>query len=61
MEEGLTHCYKKTLRPFEESTGFQEMHSAAALEDADFSAKPIVMIIGQYSTGEEEDRGAWHI
>ena len=43
-------CYNKVLRPLEEMAHFQTFHSTA-MEDADFDAKPMVMLIGQYSTG----------
>ena len=39
------------LRPFEEQCQFHSFNTPA-LEDADFDAKPIVMLVGQYSTGK---------
>lgn len=50
VESGLKHCYGKFLKPFEESCQFSTFHSPA-LSDADFSSKPLVLLIGQYSTG----------
>uniref|UniRef100_A0A3B5LHI2 Dynamin-type G domain-containing protein n=1 Tax=Xiphophorus couchianus TaxID=32473 RepID=A0A3B5LHI2_9TELE len=39
------------LLPLEESYKFHEFHSPA-LEDADFDNKPMVLLVGQYSTGK---------
>jgi ABC-type ATPase with predicted acetyltransferase domain len=51
VSDGLRQCYRKVLRPFEETSLF---HSFATqpLEDADFDAKPMIMVVGQYSTGK---------
>jgi len=49
--EGLRQHYTKTLRPFEEAHGFHTLHSPP-LEDADFTGKPSVLLVGQYSTGK---------
>ncbi len=46
VSDGLRQCYRKVLRPFEETSLFHSFHSPA-LEDADFDAKPIVMLVGQ--------------
>jgi hypothetical protein len=43
--------FLKTLKPLEEKFLFSKFH-APPLEDADFSAKPMVLLIGQYSTGK---------
>jgi len=49
--EGLRQHYTKTLRPFEEAHSFHTLHSPP-LEDADFTGKPSVLLVGQYSTGK---------
>ena len=49
--EGLKSLYKKGLLPLEEMYNFHDFHSPK-LGDADFDNKPMVMLIGQYSTGK---------
>uniref|UniRef100_A0AAQ5ZC34 EH-domain containing 3 n=1 Tax=Amphiprion ocellaris TaxID=80972 RepID=A0AAQ5ZC34_AMPOC len=51
VSEGLKKLYKTKLLPLEESYKFHEFHSPA-LEDADFDNKPMVLLVGQYSTGK---------
>ena len=51
MSDGLRSNYHKVLRPFEEASQFHSFVSPA-LEDADFDSKPMVMLVGQYSTGK---------
>ena len=51
VTEGLRQHYVRTLRPFEENHLFHNLHSPP-LEDAEFSARPSVMLVGQYSTGK---------
>ncbi|KAF7251862.1 EH domain-containing protein 4, partial [Varanus komodoensis] len=48
---GLKELYTKKLLPLEEHYRFHEFHSPA-LEDADFENKPMVLLVGQYSTGK---------
>ncbi|XP_053142503.1 EH domain-containing protein 4 isoform X1 [Hemicordylus capensis] len=48
---GLKALYSKKLLPLEEYYRFHEFHSPA-LEDADFENKPMVLLVGQYSTGK---------
>jgi len=48
---GLKEVYKKALLPLEKEYKYHEMHSPM-LEDPDFDGKPLVMLIGQYSTGK---------
>jgi polynucleotide 5'-kinase involved in rRNA processing len=43
---GLKSVYKSKILPLED-----EFHSPK-LEDADFEAKPMILLIGQYSTGK---------
>jgi len=49
--EGLKSLYKKGLLPLEDMYDFHAFHSPK-LGDADFDNKPMVMLIGQYSTGK---------
>ncbi|UYV74848.1 EHD4, partial [Cordylochernes scorpioides] len=49
--EGLKKIYKTKIYPLEEHYIFHEFHSPP-LEDADFDAKPMVLLVGQYSTGK---------
>ncbi|KFO70473.1 EH domain-containing protein 2, partial [Cuculus canorus] len=51
VTEGLKNLYKKKLLPVEEFYRFHEFHSPA-LEEADFDTKPMVLVVGQYSTGK---------
>lgn len=51
VSEELKKLYKTELLPLEEYYRFHEFHSPA-LEDADFDNKPMVLLVGQYSTGK---------
>ncbi|MBN3293207.1 EHD4 protein, partial [Polypterus senegalus] len=51
VTEGLQSLYMKKLLPLEEAYMFHEFHSPA-LEAADFQNKPMVLLVGQYSTGK---------
>uniref|UniRef100_A0A8C6K7U7 EH-domain containing 3 n=1 Tax=Nothobranchius furzeri TaxID=105023 RepID=A0A8C6K7U7_NOTFU len=51
VSDGLKKLYKTKLLPLEESYRFHDFHSPA-LEDADFDNKPMVLLVGQYSTGK---------
>ncbi|MGH0161500.1 UNVERIFIED_CONTAM: hypothetical protein FKN15_040997 [Acipenser sinensis] len=51
VTEGLQSLYQKKLLPLEHHYRFHEFHSAA-LEEADFHSKPMVLVVGQYSTGK---------
>ncbi|KAL7977821.1 hypothetical protein Chor_010773 [Crotalus horridus] len=51
VSEGLRKLYRAKLLPLEEHYRFHEFHSPA-LEDADFDNKPMVLLVGQYSTGK---------
>jgi len=48
---GLKEIYKKSLLPLEKQFKYHEIQSPM-MEDPDFDGKPIVMLIGQYSTGK---------
>lgn len=49
--EGLKKIYRQKLLPLEEHYHFHEFHSPK-LEDPDFDAKPMILLVGQYSTGK---------
>ena len=49
--EGLKKLYKTKLLPLEEAYMFHDFHSPK-LDDPDFDAKPMILLIGQYSTGK---------
>ncbi|XP_063061342.1 EH domain-containing protein 2b isoform X2 [Engraulis encrasicolus] len=51
VTEGLKTLYREKLLPLEQHYGFHDFHSAS-LEDADFDNKPMVLVVGQYSTGK---------
>jgi len=48
---GLQEVYKTKLLPLEKEYNFHDFHSPQ-LQDADFDARPMVMLVGQYSTGK---------
>ncbi|NXI65328.1 EHD4 protein, partial [Anseranas semipalmata] len=48
---GLRDLYLRKLLPLEEHYRFHDFHSPA-LEEADFENKPMVLLVGQYSTGK---------
>lgn len=47
----LKKIYKSKLLPLEEYYQFHDFHSPK-LEDPDFDAKPMILLVGQYSTGK---------
>jgi len=49
--EGLKRIYKTKLLPLEQAYKFHEFHSPP-LDDSDFEAKPMILLVGQYSTGK---------
>ena len=51
VAEGLKQIYKTKLLPLEEAYRYHEFHSPQ-FEDSDFSAKPMVLLVGQYSVGK---------
>jgi len=51
VADGMKEIYKKKLLPLERDAKFHEIQSPM-LEEPDFDGKPIVMLIGQYSTGK---------
>lgn len=51
VAEGLERLYNEKLLPLEEAYKFHEFHSPK-LEKSDFYGKPMVLLVGQYSTGK---------
>lgn len=51
VTDGLKKLYASKLRPLEKKYCFEDFHSPL-LSDADFDAKPQVLMIGQYSVGK---------
>ena len=51
VAEGLKKLYRTKLLPLEEYYKFHEFHSPP-LCDPDFDAKPMILLVGQYSTGK---------
>ncbi|KAI9495824.1 P-loop containing nucleoside triphosphate hydrolase protein [Zychaea mexicana] len=49
--EGVKKIYKSKIRPLEVTYNFEGFHSAP-LTESDIEAKPLVLLIGQYSTGK---------
>lgn len=47
----LKRSYRTKIRPLEDAYKFSDFHSNA-LTDTDFDAKPMVLLLGQYSTGK---------
>ncbi|KAF9202822.1 hypothetical protein BGZ49_007051 [Haplosporangium sp. Z 27] len=50
MDE-LKETYRRKIKPLETTYNFEGFHSAP-LSDSDIEAKPIVLLVGQYSTGK---------
>ena len=51
VNEGLKKLYATCLKPLEDAYKFHMYHSPP-LDEADFDAKPMILLIGQYSTGK---------
>ena len=49
--DGLKSMYKSKILPVEELYKFADFHSPTLL-DSDIESKPMVLLIGQYSTGK---------
>ncbi|KAI8638659.1 P-loop containing nucleoside triphosphate hydrolase protein [Parasitella parasitica] len=49
--EGVKRVYKTKIKPLEVTYNFEGFHSAP-LTDSDIEAKPMVLLLGQYSTGK---------
>ncbi|XP_044021400.1 EH domain-containing protein 1 [Aphidius gifuensis] len=51
VTQGLNQIYKTKLLPLEEHYQFHDFHSPK-MDDPDFVAKPMILLVGQYSTGK---------
>ncbi|CAI2354573.1 unnamed protein product [Caenorhabditis sp. 36 PRJEB53466] len=51
VSAALRNAYQQRLLPLENCYNFHEFHSAA-LDESAFDAKPMVLLLGQYSTGK---------
>ncbi|XP_046995485.1 EH domain-containing protein 3-like [Schistocerca americana] len=51
VAEGLKKIYRTKLLPLEQQYHFHDFHSPQ-LDDPDFDAKPMILLVGQYSTGK---------
>eukprot|EP00397_Hematodinium_sp_SG-2012_P015691 GEMP01015985.1.p1 GENE.GEMP01015985.1~~GEMP01015985.1.p1 ORF type:complete len:530 (+),score=95.83 GEMP01015985.1:214-1803(+) len=51
VTEGLCHLYKEKLKPLEDDFFYHRIY-APPLASADFTAKPMILMMGQYSTGK---------
>ncbi|CAD7939212.1 unnamed protein product [Amoebophrya sp. A120] len=51
VTEGIQTCYRENMLPLESASLFHQCY-APRLTDADFAAKPMVLLMGQYSTGK---------
>ena len=49
--EGIKRIYASKVRPLEVMYQFEDFYSPI-LKDSDFDAKPMVLLLGQYSTGK---------
>jgi EH domain-containing protein 1 len=49
--DGLKQLYRTKMKPLEEQYKFGDFHTPV-LTDADIEAKPMVLLLGQYSTGK---------
>ncbi|KAI8881947.1 hypothetical protein K501DRAFT_324204 [Backusella circina FSU 941] len=49
--DGIKRVYRNKIKPLEVTYNFEGFHSAP-LTDSDIEAKPIVLLLGQYSTGK---------
>ena len=47
----MKQVYKESLLPLEREYKFHDFHSPM-LMDPDFDGKPLVMLVGQFSTGK---------
>ena len=49
--DGLKSIYRNKIEPVEISSAFDQFYSSR-LSDRDLDSKPMVMLLGQYSTGK---------
>jgi len=51
VSQGLKKLYMNKLKPLEDMYKFHDFHSPP-LDEADFDSKPMILLVGQYSTGK---------
>ena len=51
VRDGLKLIYKSKIKPLEDAYRFHRFHSPA-LEEINFDCKPMILLVGQYSTGK---------
>lgn len=49
--DGLKYIYRNKIEPVEATSAFDQFYSSR-LSDRDLDAKPMVLLLGQYSTGK---------
>ena len=54
----MKYIYKQKIYPLERHHRFHDLQNGP-LEDGEFDAKPTVLLLGQYSTGEWGGRWGW--
>jgi len=57
--EGLRSLYLRRVKPLEEASWYSHFSTGATLEASDFDAKPMVLLLGQYS-GAPSDPARLH-
>mmetsp|Transcript_28343 Transcript_28343/g.71312 ORF Transcript_28343/g.71312 Transcript_28343/m.71312 type:complete len:522 (+) Transcript_28343:163-1728(+) len=50
--QGLKNLYLKRVKPLEDSSWYPHFSTGATMMASDFDAKPIVLLLGQYSVGK---------
>ena len=50
--DGLKTIYRKKIKPVETQYHYDAFAGSPPLTDADIEAKPIILLLGQYSTGK---------
>jgi hypothetical protein len=51
LADGLKHVYRTKIRPLETAYAFETFYSPP-LTDVDIEARPMVLLLGQYSVGK---------
>jgi len=52
LAEGLSHLYKEKILPLEDDFLYHRIHNHTPITHGDFSAKPMILLLGQYSVGK---------
>lgn len=50
--EGLAYLYRSAMKPVEAKYQYQKFYNRTFLTEAEINAKPMVLVLGQYSTGK---------